>query len=92
MNAYWLQWYIMFPTDFWKKVRVFSLFSDFWHLLYSILAADFCVNQDSKDMQEVKQQKLLKTMEILTVFVNFWLNQIQNCSVQIKKMKGGIFT
>ena len=25
------------------------------------------------------------------VFVNFWLNQIQNCSVQIKKMKDGIF-
>ena len=31
-------------------------------------------------------------MEILMVFVNFWLNQIQNCSVQIKKMKDGIFT
>ena len=25
------------------------------------------------------------------VFVNFWLNQIQNCSAQIKKMKDGIF-
>ena len=24
-------------------------------------------------------------------FVNFWLNQIQNCAGQIKKMKGGIF-
>ena len=23
-------------------------------------------------------------------FVNFWLNQIQNCFDQIKKMKGGI--
>ena len=31
-------------------------------------------------------------MEISTVFVNFWLYQIQNCSVQIKKMKDGIFT
>ena len=31
-------------------------------------------------------------MEILTFFVNFWLNQIQNCSVQIKKMKDGIFS
>ena len=31
-------------------------------------------------------------MEISTVFVNFWLNQIQNCSVQIKKMKDGIFS
>ena len=28
-------------------------------------------------------------MEILTVFVNFLLNQIQNCSIQIKKMKDG---
>ena len=31
-------------------------------------------------------------MEISTFFVNFWLNQIQNCSVQIKKMKGRIFS
>ena len=31
-------------------------------------------------------------MEILTFSDNFWLNQIQNCSVQIKKMKDGIFT
>ena len=31
-------------------------------------------------------------MKILMFFVNFWLNQIQNCSVQIKKMKDGIFT
>ena len=31
-------------------------------------------------------------MEILTVFVNFHLNQIQNCSVQIKKMKDEIFS
>ena len=31
-------------------------------------------------------------MEISTVFVNFWLNQIQNCSVQIKKMKDGMFS
>ena len=26
------------------------------------------------------------------VFVNFQLNQIQNCSVQIKKIKDGIFS
>ena len=31
-------------------------------------------------------------MEILTFFVNFRLNQIQNCSVQIKKMKDGTFS
>ena len=31
-------------------------------------------------------------MEISTVFVNFHLNQIQNCSVQIKKMKDEIFS
>ena len=30
-------------------------------------------------------------MEILIVFVNFRLNQIQDFSVQIKKMKDGIF-
>ena len=33
-----------------------------------------------------------KKMEILTIFVNFWLNLIQNCSVQIKKMKDMIFS
>ena len=33
-----------------------------------------------------------KTMEILTVFVDFHLNQIQNCSVQMKKMKDEIFS
>ena len=31
-------------------------------------------------------------MEILTVFINFHLTQIQNCSAQIKKMKDKIFS
>ena len=31
-------------------------------------------------------------MEISKVFVNFHLNQIQNCSAQIKKMKDEIFS
>ena len=31
-------------------------------------------------------------MEILTFFVNFWLNKIQNYYVQIKKMKDRIFS
>ena len=31
-------------------------------------------------------------MEISMFFVNFRLNQIQNCSVQIKKMKDEIFS
>ena len=31
-------------------------------------------------------------MQISTFFANFWLNQIQNCSVQIKKIKYGIFS
>ena len=30
-------------------------------------------------------------MEILTFFVKFWLNGIQNGTVKIKKMKDGIF-
>ena len=30
-------------------------------------------------------------MKILTVFVNFYLHQTQNCFGQIKKMKGEIF-
>ena len=34
----------------------------------------------------------LKTTKILTFFVNFWLNQIQICSSQIKKMKDNIFS
>ena len=48
------------------------------------------LNQDSKVIQEVIK-KTLKTMKILTFFVNFLLNQIQNCSVQIKKMNYRIF-
>ena len=31
-------------------------------------------------------------MKISMFFVNFWLNQILNCSVQIKKMKDGILS
>ena len=31
-------------------------------------------------------------MKISTFFVNFWLNQIQNCSIQINKMKDWIFS
>ena len=49
------------------------------------------LNQDSKDIQGLKQQKLWRAMEILTVFVDFRLNQIQNCYVQTKKMKDGVF-
>ena len=33
-----------------------------------------------------------KTIKILPFSVNFRLNHIRNCSVQIKKMKGGIFS
>ena len=36
--------------------------------------------------------KLAKMMGILMFFVNFRLNQIQNCSVHIKKMKDRIFS
>ena len=35
--------------------------------------------------------KIMKTLKILTVFVNFRLSQIQNYSVQIKKMKDKLF-
>ena len=35
---------------------------------------------------------LSKTMKISAFFVNFQLNQIQNCYVQTKKMKNGIFS
>ena len=31
-------------------------------------------------------------MEILTFFVNFWLNQIENYSIRINKMKDGILS
>ena len=31
-------------------------------------------------------------METSMIFVNFWLNLIQNYSIQIKKMKDGIFS
>ena len=35
---------------------------------------------------------LVKAIEILTFFVDFWSSQIQNCAVQIKKMKDEIFS
>ena len=50
------------------------------------------LNQDLKVIQGVKSGKLKKTMGILTFLFNFFLNQIQNCSVEIKKMKKGIFS
>ena len=39
-----------------------------------------------------KFRKTERKMEILTFFVYFRLNQIQNCSVQIKKMKDMTFS
>ena len=39
-----------------------------------------------------KIKKTLKMLEISTFFANFQLNQVQNCSIQIKKMKGRIFS
>ena len=39
-----------------------------------------------------KIRENLETMKIATFFVNFWLNQIQDCSVQILKMKDRIFS
>ena len=47
------------------------------------------LNQDSKALQGVKKGKLKKTTEISTFLVNFRLIHIQNCSVQIKKIKMG---
>ena len=41
---------------------------------------------------EGKITKTLKNDKNFDGFVNFLLNQIQNCLVQIKKMKGGIFS
>ena len=86
--------------EFTSEVWVFSLFCEFQHLLDSILAAEPSRTILSIDRSEPrferhtggKMAKLKKRMEILTAFVNFWLNQIQNCSVQIKKMKDGIFS
>ena len=40
-----------------------------------------------------KIRMTLKSKENIDVFFNyFWLNQMQNCSGQIKKMKGWIFS
>ena len=40
-----------------------------------------------------KMRKTLNNDENVDIFfANFWLNQVQNCSVQIKKMKDGIFS
>ena len=39
-----------------------------------------------------KIRKTLISDENFDVFFNFRQNQIQNCFVQVKKMKGGIFS
>ena len=39
-----------------------------------------------------KITKIKKNNEILMIFVNFHLNQIQNCSVEMKNMKDEIFS
>ena len=50
------------------------------------------LNQNSKVIHGLNYEKLSKMMEILMFFVNYLLNHIRNCSVQIKKMKDGIFS
>ena len=57
---------------------------------YSILSIDRSEPRFQSHTGD-KIKKRSKTMEISTFFVNFRLNQIQNCSAQIKKMKDGIF-
>ena len=49
------------------------------------------LNQGSKVIQGVNDQSS-KAANILTIFVNFRLNQIQNCSEQIKKMREETFS
>ena len=54
--------------------------------MISILAADFVSAEPGRTilsiMQGVKYWNVWKTMERLTFFVNFWLNQIQKFSAQ----------
>ena len=47
---------------------------------------------DSKVIQGVKHKYLEKTIEILGIFANLWLNQVQNCCGQIENMKAGTFS
>ena len=48
------------------------------------------LNQDSKVIQGVKWEKLYKTMKILMFFLNFQLNQIQNCAIPEKIQTEGV--
>ena len=49
------------------------------------------LNQDSSHAGG-KIRTTLKDNKNFDIFVNFWLNQIQNCSQQIKKMKDVTFS
>ena len=58
----------------------------------SITSPDFIRNHHFLPDFPWLYEPCLKTMKILSFFVNFRLNQIRNCSVQINKMKDGIFS
>ena len=62
----------------------------FWLLIF--VSAKLSRTILSIDRSEPRFERHKKMMEISMVFVNFRLNQIQNCSVQIKKMKDRIFS
>ena len=91
-----LQWCIMFLTDFSVSSSIFLTA----FLLPVLVSAEPCQTILSIDRSEPRfeshtEGKITKTSkndEILMVFVNFHLNQIHNCSVQIKKMKDEIFS
>ena len=91
--------------EFTSKVRVFSLFCEFSTFLTAFglplfVSAELSGTILWTDRSEPRFEShtggkitnTLKTMRNSKVFVNFHLNQIQNYSVQIEKMKGEIFS
>ena len=97
----------MFSTDFWKKLRIYfwslAIFTFLWVLLlapsWQHLGCQFLSVKSSElyywliDLNKIQKSshtggQIGKTLKNN----NFWLNQIQNSSTQIKKMKDEIFS
>ena len=97
----------MFSTDFWKKLRIYfwslAIFTFLWVLLlapsWQHLGCQFLSVKSSgtillidRSEQDSKIKSYRGQIGKTLKNNNFWLNQIQNSSTQIKKMKDEIFS
>ena len=92
----------MFPTDIWKyhfSVSSSTFMTASWMLIFvsaepswTILSIDRSEPRFESHTGGKVRKKNRKTIKMLAFLVNFRLDQIQNSSAQIKKMKARIFS